>query len=67
MTSDLVRGPCSSLTSLNHRSRAMMLLAVALGTLLASVVLAPEPGFGEYRAVQESLSRVHPDMQAMAV
>jgi hypothetical protein len=45
----------------------MMLLAVALGTLLASVVLAPEPGFGEYRAVQESLSRVHPDMQAMAV
>jgi hypothetical protein len=36
------------------------LCAVAVGILLASSVLAREPGFGEYRAVRESLSCVHP-------
>ena len=41
--------------------------ALALGMLLAASVFAGEPGFGEYRAVQESLARVHPRMRAMAV
>ncbi len=36
------------------------LTVVLLGLVLASSVLAREPGFGEYRAVQESLSGVHP-------
>jgi hypothetical protein len=41
-----------------------LLAAVLSGLVLASSVLAREPGFSEYRAVQESLSRVHPRMRA---
>ena len=48
----------------HNRAGAVVLLAVALGTLLASSVQARVPGVGEYRAVQESLSRVHPRMRA---
>jgi hypothetical protein len=40
------------------------LAAVLLGLALATSVLARVPGFEEYRAVQESLSRVHPRMRA---
>jgi len=39
------------------------LAAVLSGLVLASSVLAREPGLGEYRAVQESLCRVHPRMR----
>ena len=39
----------------------MRFLAAVLSCLvLASTVLAREPGFGEYRAVRESLQSVHP-------
>jgi len=40
---------------------------MVVGISLASSALAREPGFGEYRAVQESLAQVHPRMRAMAV
>ena len=42
-----------------------LLAAVLSGLVLASSVLARTPGFGEYRAVQESLARVHPGAQTM--
>ncbi len=41
-----------------------LVAAVLSGLVLASSLLAREPGFGEYRVVQESLSRVHPRMRA---
>jgi hypothetical protein len=40
------------------------LSALLLGLALATSVFAREPGFEEHRAVQESLSRVHPRMRA---
>jgi len=41
-----------------------ILAAVLSGLVLASSVLAREPAFGEFRAVRESLARVHPRMRA---
>jgi len=52
-------GPYGKSVSSNNRPGAVILLAVALGTLLAGSVLAREPLFSEYRAVRESLAWVH--------
>ena len=44
---------------MSHKSRLLLLPVLAAATLLARV-----PSFGENRAVQESLARVHPRMRA---
>ncbi|HTW92320.1 MAG TPA: T9SS type A sorting domain-containing protein [bacterium] len=57
-------GSYSRAVDTHNRAGAVVLLALALGTLLASSAQARVPGIGEHRAVQESLSRVHPRMRA---
>ena len=45
-------------------NRGTAILAAVLMAASCALALGREPGFAEYRAVQESLSRVHPRMRA---